>query len=81
MVLATCNKPWDLDEAMRRRLERRIYIPLPDACSREEMLRINTRDLRYGHAYLFKYAMDSGPFWLDRTRLRLLLGAAAELKR
>ena len=23
MVLATCNKPWDLDEAMRRRLERR----------------------------------------------------------
>ena len=39
MVLATCNKPWDLDEAMRRRLERRIYIPLPDESAREEMLR------------------------------------------
>eukprot|EP00966_Prymnesium_polylepis_P082317 1906194-Prymnesium_polylepis.1 len=46
MVLATSNKPWDLDEAMRRRLERRIYVPLPDAAAREEMLRINTRDVR-----------------------------------
>jgi katanin p60 ATPase-containing subunit A1 len=41
MVLATSNKPWDLDEAMRRRLERRIYIPLPDEPSRLAMLRIH----------------------------------------
>ena len=41
MVLATSNKPWDLDEAMRRRLERRIYVPLPDEASRHEMLRIH----------------------------------------
>ena len=46
MLLATSNKPWDLDEAMRRRLERRIYIPLPDAAAREQMLRVNTRGLR-----------------------------------
>ena len=43
MVLATSNKPWDLDEAMRRRLERRIYVPLPDETARREMLDIHLR--------------------------------------
>lgn len=45
MVLAATNFPWDLDEALRRRLEKRIYIPLPDASGREELLRINLREV------------------------------------
>ena len=50
MVLATSNKPWDLDEAMRRRLERRIYVPLPDEVSRREMLAIHLSGVRLDDA-------------------------------
>jgi katanin p60 ATPase-containing subunit A1 len=34
VILATTNKPWDLDEAVRRRLEKRVYIPLPSSVAR-----------------------------------------------
>ena len=46
MVLATTNCPWDLDEALRRRLEKRIYIPLPDAAARETMFSLYLREVR-----------------------------------
>jgi katanin p60 ATPase-containing subunit A1 len=45
MVLAATNFPWDIDEALRRRLEKRIYIPLPSNDGREVLLRINLRDV------------------------------------
>jgi SpoVK/Ycf46/Vps4 family AAA+-type ATPase len=34
MVLAATNFPWQIDEALRRRLEKRIYIPLPSSKSK-----------------------------------------------
>lgn len=45
MVLAATNRPWDLDEAIRRRLEKRIYIPLPTAKGREELFKINLKTI------------------------------------
>ncbi|XP_023386473.1 katanin p60 ATPase-containing subunit A-like 1 [Pteropus vampyrus] len=45
MVLAATNFPWDIDEALRRRLEKRIYIPLPTAEGRAELLRISLREV------------------------------------
>ncbi|XP_063285550.1 katanin p60 ATPase-containing subunit A-like 1 [Pelobates fuscus] len=45
MVLAATNFPWDIDEALKRRLEKRIYIPLPTASGRAELLKINLREL------------------------------------
>ncbi|XP_001601295.1 katanin p60 ATPase-containing subunit A-like 1 [Nasonia vitripennis] len=46
MVLAATNFPWDIDEALRRRLEKRIYIPLPTHEGREALLKINLREVK-----------------------------------
>lgn len=44
LVLAATNIPWCLDSAIRRRFERRIYIPLPDAMARRQMFKIHMGD-------------------------------------
>jgi katanin p60 ATPase-containing subunit A1 len=45
MVLAATNRPWDLDEAIRRRLEKRVYIPLPTANGRRHLFNINLKGI------------------------------------
>ncbi|XP_015057421.1 katanin p60 ATPase-containing subunit A1-like [Solanum pennellii] len=45
-VLAATNFPESLDEALRRRLQKRIYIPLPDFKSRKELININLKSIK-----------------------------------
>ena len=45
MVLSATNFPWDLDEALRRRLEKRVYIPLPARDDIKALLEINLKQV------------------------------------
>ncbi|GBP60818.1 Katanin p60 ATPase-containing subunit A1 [Eumeta japonica] len=45
MVLAATNHPWDIDEAFRRRFEKRIYVGLPEETTRVELLKQCLREV------------------------------------
>jgi vacuolar protein-sorting-associated protein 4 len=44
LVLGASNVPWDLDAAIRRRFEKRVYIPLPEAPARTFMVKMHLGD-------------------------------------
>jgi len=44
LVLGATNVPWELDAAIRRRFEKRVYIPLPEAEARAYMTKLHLGD-------------------------------------
>jgi len=44
LTLGATNTPWELDEAFRRRFEKRIYIALPDPASRAFMFKLKLNE-------------------------------------
>lgn len=44
LVLGATNVPWELDSAIRRRFEKRIYIPLPEKEARKKMFKLHIGD-------------------------------------
>ncbi|XP_074358423.1 uncharacterized protein LOC141697779 [Apium graveolens] len=50
LVLAATNRPFDLDEAVVRRLPRRLMVNLPDATNREKILRVILAKEELGHS-------------------------------
>lgn len=44
LVLGASNVPWELDAAIRRRFEKRVYIPLPEKEARSFMVKLHLGD-------------------------------------
>jgi vacuolar protein-sorting-associated protein 4 len=44
LVLGATNVPWELDAAIRRRFEKRVYIPLPEPHARAAMVKLHLGD-------------------------------------
>lgn len=45
-VIGATNRPWDLDQAIIRRFQKRIFVPLPETPARLELFHIYGKDLR-----------------------------------
>ena len=46
MVLGATNLTWDLDDTLKRRFEKRIYLLLPNSVGRKEIFRINFKGIK-----------------------------------
>ena len=42
LVLGATNRPWDIDNAMLSRFEKKVYVPLPDLPARAAIFKIHT---------------------------------------
>ena len=76
LVLGATNLPWALDSAVRRRFEKRVYIPLPDIKGRIAMIKkvIEKNNIQVSHQQLMELAgMLDGYCCADIDILGLIL--------
>ena len=57
-VIASTNKPWNLDFAFVRRFQKRVYVEMPNETGREEMLKLHTSKLNVSPSIDFKYLSE-----------------------
>jgi len=43
LLISATNKPWDLDDAMISRFQRKVYVPLPDKASRKKIFEVHLK--------------------------------------
>lgn len=55
LIIGATNRPDDLDEAVRRRLVKRLYIPLPNYAGRKQFIErlIHQAESKYGQKFSF----------------------------
>jgi len=51
LTLGATNRPWDIDEAFRRRFEKRIYLPMPNIDARKELFKIYVKEIETDKDY------------------------------
>ncbi|KYN02750.1 Katanin p60 ATPase-containing subunit A-like 2 [Cyphomyrmex costatus] len=59
VLLAATNVPWNIDIALLRRLEKRIFVDLPEEASRLEILQSYVRDDLYNSPEILKLAQET----------------------
>jgi SpoVK/Ycf46/Vps4 family AAA+-type ATPase len=62
LFMGATNKPWDIDEALLSRFQRKIYVPLPDPVSRKVIFEIHLKGADLSKVSIDKLVADSAGY-------------------
>ena len=75
-LMVATNRPFDLDDAVLRRLPRRLLVDLPDTSSREAILRIHLKDEVLDSDVSLSALASETPFYSGSDLKNLAVAAA-----